>query len=123
MTFDGNNGYSINATIPEVAGSIQCVREVEFVIGGTAGKKNATYVEQGHLWCLSLVPGQEGTLLWNRTFTPPEGPPDVATGSFGIGGVGLSHVVPEYDVFLFSESITRRWCLRLDNREPTVGSI
>jgi len=109
MTFDGNNGYSLNVSIPAVSGSIQCVREGEFVIGGTAGKNNGTYVEQGHLWCLSLVQGQEGTLLWNRTFTPPQGPPDIATGMFGIGGMALSQVVPEYDVFLFSESISRRW--------------
>jgi outer membrane protein assembly factor BamB len=55
------------------------------------------------------VPGQEGTLLWNRTFTPPEGPPDAATGRFGIGGMDLSIIDPEDGVFCFSESITRRW--------------
>jgi len=108
-TFDGANGYSLNVSIPEVQGSIQCVREGEFVIGGTAGKNNGTYVQNGHLWALSLVPGQEGTLLWNRTFTPPQAPPDIATGSFGIGGMSLSVVDPEDGVFCFSESITRRW--------------
>jgi hypothetical protein len=109
VTFDGNNGYSINASIPDVQGNIICVREGEYAIGGVAGKNNGTYVQNGHLWALSLVPGQEGTLLWNRTFTPPEGPPDAATGRFGIGGMDLSIIDPEDGVFCFSESITRRW--------------
>jgi hypothetical protein len=109
MTFDGNNGYSLNVSIPTVQGSIQCVREGEYVIGGTTGKNNGTYVQNGHLWALSLEPGNEGTLLWNRTFTPPPSVPDVATGSFGMGGMNLAHVDPEDGVFLFSESITRRW--------------
>lgn len=129
MTFDGNNGYSINVTIPTVQGSIRCVREGEYIIGGTAGKNNGTYVQNGHLWALSLEPGNEGTLLWNRTFTPPQSPPDVSTGSFGIGGMSLSHVDPEDGVFLFSESITRRWwCYNLntgqmmwESAEPEVS--
>jgi hypothetical protein len=108
-TFDGNNGYSLNVSIPNVQGSIQCVREGEYVIGGVTGKNNGTYVQDGHLWALSLEPGKEGTLLWNITFTPPQGPPDISTGSFGMGGMTLSHVDPEDGVFLFSESITRRW--------------
>jgi hypothetical protein len=108
-TFDGNNGYSLNVSIPAVSGSILCVREGEFVIGGTAGKNNGTYVEDGNLWALSLAPGEEGTLLWNRTFTPPQAPPDISTGMFGIGGMSLTAVDPEDGVFLFSESITRRW--------------
>jgi hypothetical protein len=109
VTFNGNNGYSLNVSIPDVQGSIRCVREGEFVIGGTTGNNNGTYVENGQMWCLSLAPGQEGTLLWNRTFTPPQAPPDVATGMFGIGGMTLSIVDPEDGVFCFSESITRRW--------------
>ena len=43
-TFDGNNGYSLNVSIPTVQGSIQCVREGEYVIGGTGGKNNGTYI-------------------------------------------------------------------------------
>jgi len=109
MTYDGNNGYSLNVSIPAVQGSIRCVREGEFVIGGTAGKNNGTYIEQGHLWCLSLAKGEEGTLLWNRTFTPPQSLPDVATGMFGMGGMGGPMVDPEDGVFLFSESIRRQW--------------
>ncbi|PVX24019.1 MAG: hypothetical protein CW716_10955, partial [Candidatus Bathyarchaeum sp.] len=108
-TFDGNNGFALNVSIPEVQGSIRCVREGEFVIGGTTGKNNGTYVEEGHLWALSLEPGNEGTLLWNVTFTPPESPPDVAAGMFGAGSVALSKVDPEDGVFIFSQSIDRLW--------------
>ncbi len=98
----------MNASIPAVQGSILAVREDQFVIGGTSGKNNGTYVQQGNLWALSLKAGQEGTLLWNITFTPPQTVPDVASGAFG-GGATLHLVDPEDGVFLFQEWITRRW--------------
>jgi hypothetical protein len=108
-TFDGNLGFALNVSIPEVQGSVLCVREDQFIIGGTTGKVNSTYTEDGHLWALSLEPGNEGTLLWNVTFTPPESPPDVAASRFGAGRVNLSAVDPEDGVFIFSQSIDRLW--------------
>ena len=108
QTFDGNNGYSLNVTIPTVQGSIRAVREDEYVIGGTSGKNNGTYIQKGNLWALSLVEGQEGTLLWNITFTPPQSPPDIQTGMFG--GMSGPNVDPEDGIFHFSEPVTRtRW--------------
>ncbi len=119
-TFDGNNGYSLNVSIGDVQGSIRCIREGEFVIGGTSGKNNGTYVEDGHLWCLSLAPGQEGTLLWNRTFTPPEAPPDIAASLFG--GMSGPNVDPEDGIFHFSEPITRqRWGYDLETGQKIWG--
>jgi len=107
-TYDGNNGYSLNASIPAMQGDIFAVREDQFVIGGTSGKNNGTYVQQGNLWALSLKAGQEGTLLWNITFTPPKTIPDVATSTFG--GAATLHIVdPEDGVFLFQEWLSRRW--------------
>jgi hypothetical protein len=111
-TFDGNNGFSLNVSIPEVQGSIRAVVEGEYVIGGISGKHNSTYSMDGHLWALSLKPGEEGTLLWNRTFTPPETvvPDVVAGGVFGGGLMQGPTVDIENGVFLFSQAMTReRW--------------
>ncbi|NVM24117.1 MAG: PQQ-binding-like beta-propeller repeat protein, partial [Desulfobacterales bacterium] len=120
MTFDGNNGYSLNVSMPDVQGSIRAVRDGEYVIGGTSGKNNGTYVEDGQLWALSLEKGKEGTLLWEITFTPPEAPPDVATGLFG--GMSGPNVVPEDGIFHFSEPITRRrWGYDLETGQQIWG--
>jgi outer membrane protein assembly factor BamB len=121
-TFGGIYGYSLNVSIPDVQGSMLAVREGQFVIGGTSGKHNDTYVEQGNLWALSLKPGEEGTLLWNKTFTPPLGVPDTAECLFGAGIMTGPTVDPEDGVFLFSQSITReRWGFSLDTMEMLWG--
>jgi hypothetical protein len=122
-TYDGNNGYSLNVSLPwsSSAGSIATVREGEYVIGGTAGKNNGTYTSPGTLWALSLKTGQEGTLLWNITYTPPATAiPDVVSGGIFAGGLmsgpvtavafgSNSKISPEDGVFLFNEPMTRRW--------------
>jgi hypothetical protein len=125
MTYDGNNGYSLNVSIPAVSGSILAVREGEFVIGGTSGTNKVDEpLVMGNLWCLSLEPGKEGTLLWNRTFTPPydEVPSTIGGGMFGSAGVSMGRVDPEDGVFLFSSAITReRWGYSLDTMEMLWG--
>jgi len=124
IVHDGNQAWSLNVTIsPAVQGSIRSVREGEFVIGGTTGKKNSTYVEQGNLWCLSLKKGEEGKLLWNRTFTPPEDLPDIAAGSgFGAKGISMGAIDPEDGVFLFELPMTlERWGYSLDTMQPLWG--
>jgi hypothetical protein len=111
-TYDGNHGFSLNASIPNVQGSILTVRENQYVIGGTEGKNNGTYVLQGNLWALNLKPDANGvinpTLLWNITFTPPQTEPDIVIGRFaGIGGLKVD---PEDGVFVFSSKHTmQRW--------------
>jgi hypothetical protein len=72
VTYDGNNGFQLNVSIPDVSGSVLAVLEGEYVIGGTAGKNNGTYIEDGNMWALSLEPGKEGTLLWSYNYEPPE---------------------------------------------------
>jgi len=124
-TFDGNNGYSLNVSIPNVQGSLLCVREGEFVIGGTSGNNQiGEPLVPGNLWALSLEPGQEGTLLWNRTFTPPysEVPAEVGGGMFGARGMSGPTVVPEYNVFLFSQDMTlERWGYDLTTGQQIWG--
>ena len=98
VTYDGNNGFSLNVSIPNVSGSIRAVREGEFIIGGTTGSNNEQGITEGNLWALSLKPGEEGILLWNIKFTPPS--------SAGGLAVTMSFVDPEDDVFIF-------WCPQL----------
>jgi hypothetical protein len=114
-TFDGNNGFSLNVSVPDLPGGIIEVREDQFVIGGTRGKKNSTYLEEGTLWALSLAPGQEGQLLWQINFEPPETVPDNAiVRREGYRDVAMGTVDPEDGVFFFEMALTRqRWCYSL----------
>jgi hypothetical protein len=121
---DGNQGWPLNVSIPALSGSILAVREGQFVIGGTSGTNRVDEpLVLGNLWCLSLERGQEGTLLWNRTFTPPyDEIPSTALGIFGQGGVTGLKVDPEDGVFIFSSLITReRWGYSLDTMEMLWG--
>ena len=121
---DGNHAWSLNVSIsPQVQGSILTVREGEYLIGGVNGKNDDTGVVQGNLWCLSLAHGEQGKLLWNRTFTPPESIPSAAAGS-GLTsyGVTMGSVDPEDGVFLFEERMTlERWGYSLDTMQPLWG--
>jgi outer membrane protein assembly factor BamB len=113
-TYDGSHGFFLNVSIPNVQGDILAVREGDFLIGGTEGSNNEDGIVQGNLWCLSLERGQEGTLLWNRTFTPPS--------SAGNTSVAMGSVVPEDGVFLFEDNIRRvRWGYSLDTMELLWG--
>jgi hypothetical protein len=116
QTFDGTNGFVINVTAPNIlnAGSIIQVREGQYIIGGLAGKNNGSYVQPGQLWAVSLKPGQEGTLLWNITFTPPQ--PNytdqystTVSAAYPYGMLKGPIVDPEDGVFVFSLDMTRQW--------------
>ncbi|MCW4045147.1 MAG: PQQ-like beta-propeller repeat protein [Candidatus Bathyarchaeota archaeon] len=102
-SIDGSKGFSVNITIsPQVTTPIRAIRQDEFIIGGPEGRNNEDGVRQGHLWCLSLKPGQIGTLLWNITYTPPS--------SAGNLTVSAPTVDPENGMFYFTETKTRtRW--------------
>jgi hypothetical protein len=109
-TYDGNNGYSLNVSIPEVSGSILAVREGEFIIGGTTGTNYpGKPVVQGNLWTLSLEKGQEGTLLRNITFTPPlaSAVPGETVNTYR--GMQYETISPEDGVFIYMEQLTRKY--------------
>ncbi|MCW4018255.1 MAG: hypothetical protein NWF00_06215 [Candidatus Bathyarchaeota archaeon] len=115
-TFDGSHGYSINVSIPNVPGNILTVRENQLVIGGTAGSNNENGITLGQLWALNLDPakGAIGSLLWNRTFTPPS--------SAGNKTISMGDVDPEDGVFLFSCVQTKqRWGYSLETGQPLWG--
>jgi hypothetical protein len=123
-TFDGRNGFSMNVSLDGTGGrsqaigsgqtSIRAVVVDEFVIGGSAGDNNEDGVEPGVMWCLSLKRGDEGKLLWNRTFTPPS--------SAGNNSISGPVVDPEDGVFFFECTRTRqRWCYNLETMQLMWG--
>lgn len=131
QTFNGENGFSLNVSIPNLndAGRILEVREGQYVIGGTSGKNNGTYIEKGQLWALNLDPnkGEMGSLLWNITFTPPQTSYNDYTAanilaSYPYGLMTGPRVNPEDGVFIFTESFTRRyWGYSLATGEQIWG--
>ncbi len=117
VTYDGRNGFSLNASIPAVQGTIRAVREDQYVIGGTAGSNNENGIVEGNLWALNLDPtkGAMGALLWNKTFTPPS--------SAGNTTLTMGQVDPEDGVFLFREQQGRkRWGYSLDTMQQLWAS-
>jgi hypothetical protein len=124
MTFDGNNGYSLNVSIPTLPGSMLAIREGEYIIGGTGGQNDADAVVDGTLWALSLEQGHEGELLWQYDYTPPRAYATAAQAPRSRYPVTGPSVVPEYDVFLFEEASTlQRWGYSLETGELLWGPI
>jgi hypothetical protein len=133
---DGDSGWSLNKSLSSpVYGNILQARAGQYLIGGTGGHNNGTTIIKGNLWALSLEPGQEGTLLWNITFTPPQTVvPDIVDEEiYGNGEgqaaatkhripVGLDTVDPEDGVFTFAEGVTlRRWGYSLKTGQQLWG--
>jgi len=120
MTYDGNNGFSLNVSISDVQGSILAVREGEYVIGGTAGKNNGTYIEEGNMWALSLEEGHEGELLWSYNYEPPErlAPDQIADTAASRNQMYGPFVDPEDGVFHFVDGASvRRYGYSLETGE------
>ena len=77
-TANGTQGYMWNVTIPDLPGQ-QTGRAgptvftvLEDRILGTSGLMSFQYGSEEYcVWCLSLKPGQEGTLMWATTPTLP----------------------------------------------------
>ena len=112
-TYDGNNGISLNVSIPMVdSTSIRYVKEGEYIIIGNTGSNNGTEIVNGHWWCLSLKSGQEGTLLWDTEFTPPAGLGDIALqwAQFSQHDMAYGGMDPELGIYWFEQSMTmQRW--------------
>jgi len=117
---DGNNFYSENISIPSIVGpvpsmengTIQCIREGQFMIIGTQGWQNETGVYKGWMMGVGLAPDNMGKKLWETTYTPP-----LALASLNVskpaaftGGLGLTGVYPEDGVITWADPQTcQRW--------------
>jgi outer membrane protein assembly factor BamB len=124
-TFDGNNGYSLNVSVPELPGGILAIVEGEYIIGGTSGTNRVGMdLVPGNMWAISLAPGEEGTLLWEYTYTPPysDVPAAIQGGFFGGGTMSGPQVIPEDGVFVFDQAISgERWGFDLATGEQLWG--
>ncbi|MCW4045148.1 MAG: hypothetical protein NWE94_06500 [Candidatus Bathyarchaeota archaeon] len=71
--FDGNNGYSLNVSLAgkNLPGTPQWVVGEEIMVGksGFAGFGATGTNDVTAMWAISLKPGQEGNLLWSRTYS------------------------------------------------------
>ena len=125
VTFDGNNGYTLNVSMPDVPGSLLAVVQDEYVIVGTSGNNRVGMdLELGSMAAISLEPGKEGTLLWEYTYTPPysEVSSGIVGSFFGGGLMSGPTVVPEEGVFVFDQAITgERWGFDLATGEMLWG--
>jgi outer membrane protein assembly factor BamB len=73
-TFDANNGYMWNKTIPlGLPGSVAKILPDDRVIGCTASGWTSIGENPIGIWAFNLKPGQEGLLLYNTTWQPPAG--------------------------------------------------
>ena len=107
---DGRLFYSLNVSIPinlvigprnaitNQTGSISVVKQDEYIVVVAAGFNNGTHTVPGFVTKLSLVPGQEGTLISRQEFTPPSSA-DAET-------VSLTGVYPEEGMILFHKQKT-----------------
>jgi hypothetical protein len=115
--YDGRNGFSLNASIPAVQGSIFEVVENQYVVGGTQGKHNDTAIVPGNIWKISLSPDNIGTMIENITFTPPQSIMDPTQlyqyGPYGTYTNTFTQMFPplvysQYNIFVMWEGATRR---------------
>jgi len=69
-TYDAaTSGYEWNKTIPKMPGSVAKILGEDRVIGSNLGTTEAP--STADVWAISLVKGQEGTLLYNTTWATP----------------------------------------------------
>ena len=105
---DGSTGWSLKVSIPGIlGGSVQAVREGEYVIIGDGGFNDQRGQESAWFMAISLEPGQEGSTLWETTFTPPYA--DYWSLGWGEVGMAYAELCPEREVILFSDNIQLKW--------------
>ncbi len=105
---DGRTFYSLNASIPSIlgtrnavsnqTGSISVIKQDEYMIVSSLGFNNGTNTAPGFYMKISLVPGQEGTLLASKEFVPPS----MADGET----VSLTGIYPDDGMILFQKART-----------------
>jgi hypothetical protein len=105
---DGRNFFSLNASIPSIlgtrnavsnqTGTISVIKQDEYMIVSALGFNNGTHTAPGFYMKISLVPGQVGTVLATKEFTPPS----MADGET----VTLTGIYPDDGMILFQKART-----------------
>ena len=88
--FDATDGIEWNKTIPELPGSVMAQFLGEKIIGldtvsrAVQNQISGRINEPIPMWGISVKPGQEGQLLFNTTWTPPQDDLFMAFGAAGL---------------------------------------
>jgi len=106
---DGRNFYSLNVSVPSITKTtnIWAVREGEMVIVGDPGMNDESGITQGWMMAISLERGNEGSLLWQGTWTPPYSGGRQQAATFGVAASGFEGVFPEAGIFLYRHQRTQ----------------
>jgi len=99
-TFNGTSGYEWTKPIPTgLPGTINRIFLEDRVIGSTAGGWTGIGTTPIALWAVSLKPGQEGQLIYNKTWALPQADLAITFGSASL----------EDGVFVLRAKETRQW--------------
>ena len=114
---DGRDFFSLNVSCPNLQGpinardnqtaSIWAVREGEMVLVGVPGVNDEEGIAPGWMMAISLEDGQEGTKLWEGTWTPPSTAGRQQAATFGQSSSGFEGVYPEAGIFLYRHQRTQ----------------
>ncbi len=127
IVHDGNTMYSQNFSIPtgvygprnsvlNETGTIQCVRQDQYMIIGTQGWNNEQGIAPGWMEAIGLNSTNRGQQLWQITYTPPFASLllNVSRPATFTGGLGLTGVYPEYGVLTWADPQScQRWVYSL----------
>jgi hypothetical protein len=123
---DGRDFFSLNMSIPATnninsisnqTGTIQCVRDGEYIIIGYTGSNSEDGVVKGYMRCLSLEAGKVGQQLWDKYFTPP-----FASKAANVS-ISLTGVFGDDKMVCFeSTKLLKRWGVSLETGEQVWES-
>jgi hypothetical protein len=111
---DGNTGFSLNVSIPNVAGlSVQAIREGDQIIYGVLGQNNEDGQVPGTMLAINLDASRAtvGSQMYKTSFVQPflSVSLNLTSGFFGTG-VSLTGVDPEDGVILLQcPKLLKRW--------------
>jgi outer membrane protein assembly factor BamB len=109
QVFDATAGYEYNVTIPtDLSGAVRFITE-DKAVGNDVSGWGGIGDEPVNQWCISL---EDGDLLWENTWVPPEGDLGIAYGSSSA----------EDGIFTLQSKETRQvWAFDLENGEEIWG--
>jgi outer membrane protein assembly factor BamB len=119
---DGNTGFSLNVSIPNVAGlSVQAIREGDLIIYGALGANDEDGEVPGKMLAINLDAsrGTVGSQMYQTTFVQPflSKSLNLSSGFFGTG-ISMTGVDPDDGVILLQcPKLLKRWGYSLTTGE------